>query len=206
MAVFSKFVDRAADKLEEAGLSKTALSHILVGAAIAAWTIKMTYPMLQKKTKNTNKTFDKINNNRSGKNYGALTPPQTEVTDDDEMKLAEAEKLLVQQKMKNQKIIEEPGLNKDFIKQLMSLIKIMIPNPFCYETGLLTVHTLCLISRTFLSIYVAALEGAIVKYIVRKDVRQFSIVLLKWFGIAVPATFVNSMIRFLESKLSLAFR
>lgn len=204
MAVFSKYVDRAADKLEEAGLPKRALSHILVGAAIAAWTIKITYPMLKKK--NTNKTFDKISNNRSGKNHGALTPPQTAVMEDDEMKLAEAEKLLVEQQMKNQKIMQEPGLNKEFIKQLTSLIKIMIPNLFCYETGLLSVHTLCLISRTFLSIYVAALEGAIVKYIVRKDVRQFAIVLLKWFGIAIPATFVNSMIRFLESKLSLAFR
>lgn len=28
----------------------------------------------------------------------------------------------------------------------------------------------------------------------------------KWFGVAVPATYVNSMIKFLESKLSIAFR
>ncbi|KAI8120084.1 ATP-binding cassette sub-family D member 2 [Lucilia cuprina] len=208
MAVFSKYLDRVADRLDQAGLPKTTLSHVLVGAAIAAWTIKLTYPMLKnKKTKNKT-NVDKINNNRTGKNHGALTPPQTEVSEDDESKLAEAEKLLVEQQMKNQKNknILEPGLNKEFVNQLTTLLKIMIPKPFCYETGLLSVHTLCLISRTFLSIYVAALEGAIVKYIVRKDVRQFAIVLLKWFGIAIPATFVNSMIRFLESKLSLAFR
>lgn len=82
----------------------------------------------------------------------------------------------------------------------------MIPQTLCYETGLLSIHTFCLISRTFLSIYVAALEGALVKFIVRKDIKQFAFVLLKWFGIAIPATFVNSMIRFLESKLALAFR
>ncbi|GBP07597.1 ATP-binding cassette sub-family D member 2 [Eumeta japonica] len=182
MGVFSKYVDRAADKLEQAGLPKAALSHILVAC-------------------------DSKNNNRVGKNHGALTPPQTEISDDDEHKLAEAEKLLVEKQMKNKKNqnMLEPGLNKEFIKQLVTLLKIMIPKPLCYETGLLSVHTLCLISRTFLSIYVAALEGAIVKYIVRRDVRQFSLVLLKWFGIAIPATFVNSMIRFLESKLSLAF-
>lgn len=204
MAVFSKYVDRVADRLEQAGLPKTALSHALVGAAIAAWTIKLTYPMLIK-NKNT-KPVDK-KSNKTGKNYGALTPPQTEVSEEDEeSKLAEAEKLLVEQKNKKNKNQLEPGLNKEFLKQLLELIKIMIPKPFCYETGLLGVHTLCLISRTFLSMYVAVLEGALVKYIVRKDVRQFSIVLMKWFGIAIPATFINSMIRFLESKLSLAFR
>lgn len=200
MAVFSKYIDRVADKLEQAGLPKAVLSHILVGAAVAAWTIKVTYPIISTKI---DENIDKTNNNRIGKIHRALTPSK-----DDDSKLAEAEKLLVEQKMKNQKNknIYEPDLNKEFVKQLTKLLKIMIPKPLCYETSLLCVHTICLISRTFLSIYVAALEGAIVKYIVRKDVRQFAIVLLKWFGIAIPATFVNSMIRFLESKLSLAFR
>lgn len=35
-----------------------------------------------------------------------------------------------------------------------------------------------------------------VKFIVKKDVRNFAIMMLEWFGIAVPATFVNSLIRF----------
>ncbi|XP_053968107.1 ATP-binding cassette sub-family D member 1 isoform X4 [Anastrepha ludens] len=128
-------------------------------------------------------------------------------TDDEDSKFAEVEKLLVAKQLKRHNNARlEPGLNKEFIQQISKLLKIMIPKCVCYETGLLIVHTLCLISRTFLSIYVAALEGAIVKFIVRKDVKQFGIILLKWFGIAIPATFINSMIRFLESKLSLSFR
>merc|ERR1719228_3292923 len=45
-----------------------------------------------------------------------------------------------------------------------------------------------------------------VKHIVRKDVRSFALLLATWFGVAIPATFINSLIRFLESKLAWAFR
>lgn len=99
-----------------------------------------------------------------------------------------------------------PGLNKQFMKEFLVLIKIMVPKLYSKEVGLLGVHTLCLFTRTFLSIYVAALEGSIVKYIVKKDVHNFLLMLLKWFGIAIPATFINSMIRYLENKLAIAFR
>lgn len=98
------------------------------------------------------------------------------------------------------------GLNLEFLFKLKRLIHIMIPRLWSREIGLLTVHTTCLISRTFLSIYVAAVEGAIVKFIVKRDLRQFIIGLLKWFSIAIPATFINSMIRYLENKLALSFR
>ncbi|XP_030379807.1 ATP-binding cassette sub-family D member [Scaptodrosophila lebanonensis] len=205
MAVLSKYIDRIAEKYEQTGLTKHAFSYALVGTALLALTIKVTVPYVKNLQEGSaKKSKTKVNN-------GALTPlvasSDSDGTDED-FKLAEAEKLLVAQqlKKKNNKNLLEPGLNKEFLNQLSRLVKIMIPQALCYETGLLSVHTLCLISRTFLSIYVAALEGAIVKFIVRKDVKQFALVLLKWFGIAIPATFINSMIRFLESKLALAFR
>ena len=73
--------------------------------------------------------------------------------------------------------------------------QIMIPGVWCYESGLLSLHTLVLVIRTFLSIYVAKLEGRMVKHIVRKDVTTFIWLLVTWFGVAVPATFINSLIR-----------
>ena len=71
----------------------------------------------------------------------------------------------------------------------------MVPGVWCREAGLLGGHTVVLVARTFLSVYVARLEGRMVKHIVRKDVTTFVRLLAVWFGVAVPATFINSLIR-----------
>lgn len=99
-----------------------------------------------------------------------------------------------------------PGFDKEFIIRLYKLLQLMIPRVFCMESGLLFIHTCALSIRTFMSIYVASMEGHMVKFIVRKDMKNFAFMLLKWLAVAVPATFINSMIRYLECKLALSFR
>ncbi|KFZ59380.1 ATP-binding cassette sub-family D member 2, partial [Podiceps cristatus] len=99
-----------------------------------------------------------------------------------------------------------PAVNAEFFKQLLELRKLFFPKLVSPELGLLCLHSVALVSRTFLSIYVAALDGKIVKTIVEKKPRSFVFKLIKWLMIAIPATFVNSTIRYLECKLALAFR
>ena len=99
-----------------------------------------------------------------------------------------------------------PALNREFLRRLVKLIRISIPGVWTKEFGLLVLHTASLVARTFLSIYVAMLDGRLVRSIVEGNVGRFWRLIAKWMLIAIPATFVNSLIRYLESKLSLAIR
>ena len=99
-----------------------------------------------------------------------------------------------------------PALNMTFLKQLLKLVRISIPGPLTKEFLLLVVHTAALVSRTFLSIYVAQLDGKLVKAIVEANVPRFVRLIMNWILLAVPATFVNSLIRYVECKLALAIR
>ncbi|KAJ2476618.1 ATP-binding cassette long-chain fatty acid transporter pxa1 [Coemansia sp. RSA 2131] len=94
-------------------------------------------------------------------------------------------------------------LDRVFLQQLRALARIIIPSLASKEAAIIAMHALFLVLRTWLSVVVAELD---VKHLVRGQGRQFLAGLLSWFAIAIPATYTNSMIRFLESKLALSFR
>uniref|UniRef100_A0A915PE70 ABC transporter domain-containing protein n=1 Tax=Setaria digitata TaxID=48799 RepID=A0A915PE70_9BILA len=96
--------------------------------------------------------------------------------------------------------------NELFLNQLYFLLKIIIPRSNCKETWLVALYTVVLLSRTFLSIYIASLEGYLIKTIVEKQPFAFIQHLIKWFTIALPATFINSMIKAMEDYVAIAFR
>lgn len=100
----------------------------------------------------------------------------------------------------------KPGLNLAFLHQFLSLMNIMIPRWQCKETGLLMSHGVFLLLRTYLSLLVARLDGEIVRDLVAGRGRAFLWGLVKWCGIGTFASYTNAMIKFLQSKISIAFR
>lgn len=179
--VISKFLEKGEQTLQ---IPRTVLSGGLVALVLSAYAYKIAYPIVDGLIHKENKQNDSLNNNLVAK--AAL--PKNGI------------------KIPTRKRNAVPALNLRFILQFIKLVRIMIPSPFSTEIGLLAGHTTFLFLRTFLSIYVANLEGAIVKYIVRKEPNNFIKQLLKWFGVAIPATFINSMIRYLESRIAVSFR
>lgn len=100
----------------------------------------------------------------------------------------------------------KPGLNLAFLHQFLSLMNIMIPRWSSKETGLLTTHAVFLMLRTYLSLVVARLDGEIVRDLVAGNGKAFMLGIAKWLSIGAVSSYTNSMIKFLQSKISIAFR
>ncbi|KAJ5490798.1 hypothetical protein N7539_002365 [Penicillium diatomitis] len=92
-------------------------------------------------------------------------------------------------------------INREFFKNLLRLLKIVIPGWRSKELRLLISHSVFLVLRTLLSLYVAELDGRLVSSLVRGKGKDFLLGLVWWMIVAVPATFTNSM-----CKLSLSYR
>ncbi|ROW02576.1 hypothetical protein VPNG_07882 [Cytospora leucostoma] len=97
-------------------------------------------------------------------------------------------------------------LNREFFRSLLGLLKIVVPGWRSKETRLLISHSFFLVIRTLISLKVAAMDGAIVKALVKGNGREFLMRIVWWMLIAVPATFTNSMLSWHQAELSLKYR
>ncbi|KAJ7462800.1 adrenoleukodystrophy protein [Mycena galericulata] len=93
-----------------------------------------------------------------------------------------------------------------FYRRLSDILKIVIPGITSKEALLLMMHSSLLVFRTVLSIYVANLDGVIVASLVRAQPRQFFLNILRWLLVAIPATWTNSWLNYIQSKLAIAYR
>ncbi|KAI9855053.1 MAG: hypothetical protein M1824_006427 [Vezdaea acicularis] len=97
-------------------------------------------------------------------------------------------------------------INREFFKNLLRLLKIVVPGWQSKELRLLISHSVFLVIRTLLSLYVAELDGKLVSNLVRGKGKEFLIGIVWWMIVAVPATFTNSMLSYHQCKLSLQYR
>ena len=217
MSVFSKIIDRTSAKY---GIRQEQLTRGVVGAVTTLYLLKLGYPHIVASVKRRSATSGERrisdngdcngNNEDNDDNETEKKRRQMEKATTNGSRISEhstekdvlGPKLLTSGKVG----LVNLGLDKAFLKQLLALLKIMVPGWRTREAGLLTCATFTLLARTFISVYVATLEGQIVKRIVLKDVRGFFLMMARWFAIAFPATFVNSAIRYLEGRLALSFR
>lgn len=97
-------------------------------------------------------------------------------------------------------------LNREFFRSLLRLLRIVVPGWRSKETRLLISHSFFLVVRTLISLKVAAMDGAIVKALVKGNGKEFLKRIVWWMLIAVPATFTNSMLSWHQAELSLKYR
>ncbi|XP_012059413.1 PREDICTED: ATP-binding cassette sub-family D member 1 [Atta cephalotes] len=187
-SVFSKLIDGASARY---GVRQETLTRSVAGVATALYLLKLTYPHILTRLKQSTQKKSNQSHSEHNRNNNVL---RNNSSDNSSTENGGGKQRL------------SVGLDRDFFRQLIILLKIMVPGWRTREMGLLTCATLTLLARTFLSVYVAELEGQIVKRIVLRDVRGFGLMLARWFAIALPATFVNSAIRYLEGRLALSFR
>ncbi|KAL8967508.1 MAG: hypothetical protein Q9197_005388 [Variospora fuerteventurae] len=101
---------------------------------------------------------------------------------------------------------ERVEINREFFKNLLRLLKIVIPGWKSKELRLLISHTLFLVVRTLISLYVAELDGKLVSSLVRGKGKDFFKGIVWWMVVAVPATFTNAMLSYHQCKLALQYR
>lgn len=89
-----------------------------------------------------------------------------------------------------------------FFERLNRLLRIVLPT----NRRKLLLHSFFLVFRTILSLYVAALDGQIVSALVRGEGRTFIKRILLWMCVAIPATYTNSFLSYLQAKLALSYR
>jgi ATP-binding cassette subfamily D (ALD) long-chain fatty acid import protein len=93
---------------------------------------------------------------------------------------------------------KKAGMGLGFLHQYLSLLNIMIPRWHGKEAGLLLSQGAFLMLRTYLSLLVARLDGAIVRDLVSGNGRGFAWGILKWCGIGGETSQVSSGARFTD--------
>ncbi|KAG6862188.1 hypothetical protein C0995_004270 [Termitomyces sp. Mi166 len=101
----------------------------------------------------------------------------------------------------------KPNIDAAFLRQFRAIIfRVAFPSLWTKETLIVALHSFFLVLRTVLSVVVAKLDGRLARDLVSANGKGFLKGLGLWFLLAIPSTLTNSLIRHLQSKLSLNLR
>ncbi|KAH7104761.1 adrenoleukodystrophy protein [Auriculariales sp. MPI-PUGE-AT-0066] len=101
---------------------------------------------------------------------------------------------------------ERVAVDSVFYQRLSKLLRIIVPGVRSREARMLVLFSALLVFRTAISLYVAVLDGKIVASIVRMQMMPFLWNIIHWLIVAVPATWTNSWLSYIQNKLAIAFR
>ena len=109
---------------------------------------------------------------------------QSAQTHDEEIggsQLSEAQmREIVARQLEKKRKRKRIAIDGAFVAKLRSLLRIVLPSWRSRSARLLALHTLFLVARTFASILVARLDGALVKAIVDRDGTAFASQMVRW--------------------------
>jgi len=88
-------------------------------------------------------------------------------------------------------------VDREFIRRVVELIKKLIPSWKCREAGQVLIMAALLVVRTWMSIWLADVNGRVVKAIINKDLKMFIKRIFVLFLFALPSSSVNSGIDFM---------
>jgi ATP-binding cassette subfamily D (ALD) long-chain fatty acid import protein len=86
------------------------------------------------------------------------------------------------------------GVDANFFKQLKYILKYCVPRWKSRTVGILALHTIFLVLRTYMTVVVARIDGMLVKELVAGQGHKFLKTLGVFMAMALPATFTNSMV------------
>lgn len=124
----------------------------------------------------------------------------------------EHDKLIFKLFMKDHEFSKSNLNNQPIIKfqffEKISIIwnLILIPKFFNKNSYILISQLTFLIARTWLTLLVTKLDGQITKDLMSFNIKYFLRDMIYWFLFAVPASYINSGIKYLTKRLSLNFR
>jgi len=97
-------------------------------------------------------------------------------------------------------------VDNQFFDTIKELIGIVVPNRNCKETKYLIILTLLLILRTYMSIWLAEINGKLVKSIIGKDFKKFLLKIFNLMLFSIPSSAVNSGLDYFNKLLAISFR